>query len=118
MKYLEQRVEELELEVKLLKAKNKLNDTSIYLNNYPPYNNPNKEDYMYNPSINLMSEPDLETAISNPWDSSELQKNLAHYKKEMLKQWEELPPVFTTSSESKFGKEPLLNYVDEILKTC
>jgi GTP-binding protein len=50
--------------------------------------------------------------------SSELQKNLANYKKEMLKQWEELPPVFTTSSESKFGREPLLNYVDEILKTC
>jgi hypothetical protein len=48
MKYLEQRVEELELEVKLLKAKNKLNDTSGYLNNYPPYNDPNKEDYMYN----------------------------------------------------------------------
>jgi len=71
MKYLEQRVEELELEVKLLKAKNKLNDTSSYLNNYPPYNDPNKEDYMYNPSINLMSEPDLETDFSSPWDSSE-----------------------------------------------
>ena len=48
MKYLEQRVEELELEVKLLKAKNKLNDTSGYLNNYPPFNDSNKEDYMYN----------------------------------------------------------------------
>ena len=48
MKYLEQRVEELELEVKLLKAKNKLNDTSRYFNNYPPYKDPNKEDYMYN----------------------------------------------------------------------
>lgn len=75
MKYLEQRVEELELEVKLLKAKNKLNDTSSYLNNYPPYDNPNSPDYMYNPSINLMSESDLETAFASPWDSSELQKN-------------------------------------------
>ena len=50
--------------------------------------------------------------------SSEKQKNILSYKKEMLKQWEELPPVFATSSESKFGKEPILNYIDEILKTC
>lgn len=49
--------------------------------------------------------------------SSELQKNLAVYKKEMLKYWDELPPVFTTSSESKFGQEKLLNYIDRILKS-
>jgi GTP-binding protein len=47
--------------------------------------------------------------------SSALQKNLAKYKKEMLKVWAELPPVFTTSSESGFGKEPLLNYIEQIL---
>lgn len=48
--------------------------------------------------------------------SSALQKNLAAYRKEMLKYWEELPPVFTTSSESKFGQEKLLNYIDSMLK--
>ena len=48
--------------------------------------------------------------------SSSLQKNLTVYKKEMLKFWDELPPVFVTSSQSKFGREPLLNYIDEILK--
>lgn len=47
--------------------------------------------------------------------SSALQKNLLAYKKEMLKYWEELPPVFTTSSESKFGQEKLLNYIDQLL---
>jgi GTP-binding protein len=47
--------------------------------------------------------------------SSALQKNLAKYKKEMLKVWAELPPVFTTSAQSGFGKEPLLNYIDQIL---
>ena len=47
--------------------------------------------------------------------SSQLQKNLAVYKKEMLKFWEEMPPVFTTSSESKFGQEKLLNYIEKIL---
>lgn len=46
--------------------------------------------------------------------SSALQKNLAAYKKEMLKHWESLPPLFTTSSESKFGREKLLNYIDQI----
>lgn len=47
--------------------------------------------------------------------STELQKNLAKYKKEMLKYWDELPPLFTTSSDSKFGKEKLLNYIDSLL---
>lgn len=48
--------------------------------------------------------------------SSALQKNLAKYKKEMLKYWSELPPVFVTSSDSGFGKEKLMNYIDEINK--
>lgn len=47
--------------------------------------------------------------------SSSLQKNLAAYRKEMLKYWDELPPVFTTSSESKFGQEKLLNYIGQLL---
>lgn len=46
--------------------------------------------------------------------STVLQKNLAKYKKEMLKYWEELPPVFTTSATSKFGQEKLLNYIENI----
>lgn len=46
--------------------------------------------------------------------SSALQKNLAVYKKEMLKMWAELPPVYTTSAESKFGREKILNYIEQI----
>ena len=89
MKYLEQRIEELEREVKLLKAKNKLEETKLtgilkqndvcnYLNHYPPapdWKNKEINDYMVNPSVNLMSEPDLETAFASPWDSSEIIKN-------------------------------------------
>ena len=48
--------------------------------------------------------------------SSALAKNLAAYKKEMLKYWEEMPPHFTTSAESKFGREKLLNYIEQINK--
>lgn len=46
--------------------------------------------------------------------SNELQKNMVKYKKEMLKYWDELPPVFTTSSDSAFGKEKVLNYIAKI----
>lgn len=49
--------------------------------------------------------------------SSALQKNLAAYKKEMLKMWEVMPPSFTTSAESKFGREKLLNYIQSINET-
>jgi GTP-binding protein len=48
--------------------------------------------------------------------SSVLQKNLAKYRKEMLKYWEEMPPVFTSSSTSGHGQEPILNYIELILK--
>lgn len=96
MKYIEQRIQELETEVTLLKAKFKLQetkttgfinkppirlqkkDTSHYLNNYSPvpdWRNKEISDYMYNPSINLLSEPDLETAFAASWDSSEIYKN-------------------------------------------
>lgn len=46
--------------------------------------------------------------------SSALQKNLLLYKKEMLKQWDDLPPIFTSSAESKFGREKVLNYIEQI----
>lgn len=50
--------------------------------------------------------------------SSALQRNTSKFKKEMLKTWEEIPPVFTTSSISGFGNEPILNYIDQILEIC
>ncbi len=46
--------------------------------------------------------------------SSVLGKNLAKYKKELMKYWDEIPPVYTSSSESGFGKEKILNYIDQI----
>jgi GTP-binding protein len=47
--------------------------------------------------------------------SSQLNKNLLAYKKEMLKYWEEMPISFTSSASSKFGKDALLNYMDGII---
>lgn len=34
----------------------------------------------------------------------------------LLQQWEELPPIFMTSSEDKRGREELLDYIDEMNK--
>jgi len=50
-------------------------------------------------------------------NSSTLNKNLMHYKKEMLKYWEVLPPSFSTSAESKIGGEGILKYIAEINET-
>ena len=44
------------------------------------------------------------------------EKNVEEYKKELLKYWEELPPVFVTSAESKKGKDTLLDYIASINK--
>jgi GTP-binding protein len=41
--------------------------------------------------------------------------NITHYLSELSKQWEELPPYFITSSETRQGQQELLNYIDEIL---
>ena len=38
----------------------------------------------------------------------------AAYEAEMLKTWEEMPPHFITSSETKDGRDELLNYIEEI----
>ena len=47
--------------------------------------------------------------------SAELNRNLAKYKKELLKTWEEIPPLFATSATSASGKEPVLNYITAVL---
>jgi GTP-binding protein len=47
--------------------------------------------------------------------SAELNRNLAKYKKELLKTWEEIPPLFATSATSASGKEPVLNYITTVL---
>jgi GTP-binding protein len=46
-----------------------------------------------------------------------LQQNIDAYKEKLLETWEELPPVFITSSEKKQGREELLNYIESINKS-
>ena len=45
----------------------------------------------------------------------QLEKNLTIYKEEMLKTWEELPPLFVTSSSSRLGRDELLGFINQIV---
>ena len=45
---------------------------------------------------------------------SRLIENTKNYKAKLLETWEELPPIFFTSSEKKKGKEELLKYINDI----
>ena len=44
---------------------------------------------------------------------SELQKNLAAFKKEMLLTWEDMPDCIISSAEKKVGKEDILDFIQE-----
>lgn len=41
-------------------------------------------------------------------------QNIVNYKKKLQETWEELPPMFLTSSESRQGRDELLDYIDSI----
>jgi GTP-binding protein len=45
-----------------------------------------------------------------------LAKNLEHYKKVLLQDWEELPQIFVTSSELKKGREEILQFISQTNK--
>lgn len=46
-----------------------------------------------------------------------LNENLEAYKARLLETWEELPPIFTSSSETKAGQEEILACIEEINKS-
>lgn len=49
--------------------------------------------------------------------TGKLKMNVNTYQKEMLKSWEELPPIFVTSAETGIGKDEILKYIQEVNKT-
>ena len=48
---------------------------------------------------------------------SKAQANVVAYKRKLEETWEELPPIFVTSSESRQGRDEILNYIDSINKS-
>lgn len=46
--------------------------------------------------------------------TSQAKKNIDSYCSALLEEWEELPPVFVTSSADARGREELLDYIDQL----
>lgn len=47
---------------------------------------------------------------------SRFTSNIEQYKKRLLETWEELPTILTSSSETKSGKDEILDFIDNINK--
>lgn len=47
-----------------------------------------------------------------------LESNVAVYRKVLSRQWEELPPMFVTSSANASGRDVLLGYIESLNETC
>ena len=43
-----------------------------------------------------------------------LKDKVTKYKERLLEEWEELPPIFVTSSETKLGGDELTSYIEEV----
>ena len=46
-----------------------------------------------------------------------LAANVEAYKAKLHEEWEELPPIFVTSSEERMGRDELLGYIEEVNTT-
>ena len=47
---------------------------------------------------------------------TQLQRSITAYQKCLSEQWEELPPMFSSSSEKGIGREEIVGYIENILK--
>ena len=50
--------------------------------------------------------------------SDQLVSKVARYRRVLLQEWEELPPIFLTSSEKRRGRNEILSFIEECLKEC
>lgn len=49
--------------------------------------------------------------------NTRLSENLTAYTEKLLEDWEELPPIFVTSSEKREGRDEVLQYIEEVNKS-
>lgn len=47
---------------------------------------------------------------------AQLARSVSQYQQTLSEQWEELPPIFISSSEKGTGREDIVGYIEEILK--
>ncbi|MCA6394099.1 MAG: ribosome biogenesis GTP-binding protein YsxC, partial [Cytophagales bacterium] len=69
--------------------------------------------------INWMGKHELPIALvltkTDKLKQSELGKSKFNIESALLKSWEELPPVFITSSEKKSGRDKLLGFIEQAI---
>ncbi len=49
---------------------------------------------------------------------NQLARNVEQYRRTLAEQWEELPPIFCSSSEKSTGREEILDFIDRCLTEC
>ena len=49
---------------------------------------------------------------------AQLNRNVKAYKAHLSEQWEELPPMFISSSEKGTGREEIISFIEEALSNC
>ncbi len=54
---------------------------------------------------------------SDKLGTNALTSHVANYRQALLKQWEELPPLFVTSSEKKTGGQDILDFIERCMAT-
>ena len=52
---------------------------------------------------------------SDKLSKNKLASNVEFYKKELLKQWEQLPPIMISSSETCMGRDAILKFIESTL---
>lgn len=69
--------------------------------------------------INLLGEHGIPFGIvftkCNKLSSNQAESNIARYRRTLLQSWEELPPMFRTSSEKRQGREAILDFIGNCL---
>ncbi len=67
--------------------------------------------------INWLGEKEVPFALiftkADKLGRTKLDKNLAAYKAELLKDWAELPPLLVSSAEKGMGKEEILSFIEQ-----
>ena len=78
---------------------------------------PQKNDLSF---IHWLGEKEVPFAIaftkSDKMPKQKLINSVQKFKNELLKTWEELPPIFITSAETNSGREEVLKYIEETNK--
>ena len=69
--------------------------------------------------INLLGEHGIPFGIvftkCDKLSSNQAESNTARYRRTLLQSWEELPPMFRTSSEKRQGREAILDFINNCL---